>query len=340
MWADNETDIDLLGFDFLVDGLIVALTEPRLLPLTVGVLGDWGSGKSSLMRIVRQELESIGRPDDPDRRRYVCVQFSPWQYEDYDDVKVALMSAVLDRLQPEIKPEDESRVSGLRQFVQGLRRRTRWLGRAAMKTVPAGATFAAHALDPTTDPTTRGLVQAGATAAAAEGERLFAEPSTAKDGPTSRDSRRRHPPVTAQTFAVARNPEVGSRLPYLLRLPLAGGQLVLKARESWPRTAKVYCHRVDGGWPDGVEVLEKVPVRVCERRGVAIDLVLDRDREHRSQLVFTTVRCAGKQARTARRLSRAGDYAVETDDARGPVASRAAIGASGLTVSGGSPRRC
>jgi len=59
MWADNETEVDLLGFDFLVDTLFVALTEPRLLPLTVGLLGDWGSGKSSLMRITRQELLKI-----------------------------------------------------------------------------------------------------------------------------------------------------------------------------------------------------------------------------------------------------------------------------------------
>jgi hypothetical protein len=95
--------------------------------------------------------------------------------------------------------------------------------------------------------------------------------------------------VRTQAFVVARNPEAGSRLPYLLRLPLADGPLVLKARESWPRTAKVYCHRVDGGWPDDAEVLEEVPVRVCERRGVAIDLVLDRAREQRSQFVFTTV---------------------------------------------------
>ena len=43
--------------------------------------------------------------------------------------------------------------------------------------------------------------------------------------------------MTARSFVVARNPEAGSRLPYLLRLPLAGGPLVLKARESWPRTA-------------------------------------------------------------------------------------------------------
>lgn len=59
MWADNEADLDLLGFDFLVDELVVALTEPRLLPVTIGVLGDWGSGKSSLMQIASQELNDL-----------------------------------------------------------------------------------------------------------------------------------------------------------------------------------------------------------------------------------------------------------------------------------------
>lgn len=43
----------------------------------------------------------------------------------------------------------------------------------------------------------------------------------------------------AKTFLVARNPEPDSTLPYLIRLPLGGGQLVLKARETWPRTAAV-----------------------------------------------------------------------------------------------------
>jgi hypothetical protein len=92
--------------------------------------------------------------------------------------------------------------------------------------------------------------------------------------------------VTAPTFVVARNPEPNSRLPYLLRLPLASGPLVLKVRERWPRTARVYCHRAES-WPEDAEILEEVPVRVCKRNGVAIDLVLDRAREYRSQLVFT-----------------------------------------------------
>ena len=91
-------------------------------------------------------------------------------------------------------------------------------------------------------------------------------------------------------FRVARNPETESSLPYVISVPLSAGELVLKAKDVWPRTAKVYCHRAEDGWPQDAEVLQEVPVRSCVRRGVAVDLVLDRARENRSQIVFTTLR--------------------------------------------------
>lgn len=94
-------------------------------------------------------------------------------------------------------------------------------------------------------------------------------------------------PVAAAdpTFLVARNPDPDSSLSYLLRLPLEGG-IELKAREPWPTTARVYCHPLEQ-WPADAELLEEVAVRRCERRGRAIDLVLDRARNNRSQFVFT-----------------------------------------------------
>ncbi len=91
------------------------------------------------------------------------------------------------------------------------------------------------------------------------------------------------------TFVVARNPDPHSTLPYLLRIPLEGG-IALKAREPWPRSARVYCHPLEEPWPEGAEVVEEVPVRVCRRRGPAVDLVLDRARNNRAQFVFTRVR--------------------------------------------------
>jgi hypothetical protein len=90
-------------------------------------------------------------------------------------------------------------------------------------------------------------------------------------------------------LVIARNPDEASTLPYLLRLPLGPDGVVLKVRDTWPRTAKVYCHPADS-WPDDPEIVERVPVRSCVRRGAAIDLVLDRGRENRSQIVFTRAR--------------------------------------------------
>ena len=89
---------------------------------------------------------------------------------------------------------------------------------------------------------------------------------------------------------IARNPEPDSRLPYLLRLPLDDG-LVFRTAGTWPRTKALYCYPVGlDEWPAKPEIVERVPVRSCRRRGGAIDLVLDRSRENRSQLVFTIAR--------------------------------------------------
>ncbi len=97
-----------------------------------------------------------------------------------------------------------------------------------------------------------------------------------------------------EDFVIARNPEPDSTLPFLLRIPLDGG-ILLKAKDTWPRTAKIYCHRFFDPWPDDAEVIERIGVRSCVRRGAAIDLVLDRGRENRSQFVITTIR-GGRQA--------------------------------------------
>ncbi|HKG50204.1 MAG TPA: histone-like nucleoid-structuring protein Lsr2 [Actinomycetales bacterium] len=89
---------------------------------------------------------------------------------------------------------------------------------------------------------------------------------------------------------IARNPDPGSSLPYLLRLPLGNG-LVFRTKGTWPQTNALYCHPVSlEDWPDDPDVVERVQLRACTRRGAAIDVVADRGREQRSQVVFTRAR--------------------------------------------------
>ena len=94
----------------------------------------------------------------------------------------------------------------------------------------------------------------------------------------------------AWELGLMNNHDPDSTLPYLVRLPLNDG-LVFRTSGTWPRTKALYCHPVGlGEWPDEPEVVERTRVRSCVRRGAAIDLVLERGRENRSQVVFTTAR--------------------------------------------------
>jgi predicted KAP-like P-loop ATPase len=90
MWADNETTTDLLNVSDLVQVVVETIRNERLLPLTIGVYGGWGSGKSSLVGMVRDELVK--------EEGVVCVTFNGWLFESYEDAKSALMSTILDEI--------------------------------------------------------------------------------------------------------------------------------------------------------------------------------------------------------------------------------------------------
>jgi hypothetical protein len=89
---------------------------------------------------------------------------------------------------------------------------------------------------------------------------------------------------------IATNPDSGSTLAYLLRVPLGDG-MVLRTSGTWPRTKALYCYPVPADeWPADADIIERVPLRSCTRRGAAVEIVADRARENRSQLVFTSAR--------------------------------------------------
>lgn len=90
---------------------------------------------------------------------------------------------------------------------------------------------------------------------------------------------------------IAANPDPDSKLPYLLRLPQPGGDLVFRTSGTWPRVKALYCHPMTlADWPPDAEIVERLPLRSCQRRGGAIDVIVDRARENRSQVVFTRAR--------------------------------------------------
>jgi len=105
----------------------------------------------------------------------------------------------------------------------------------------------------------------------------------------------RYRALYANPFLIARNPDPDSTLPFLLRLPVEPTGLVLRARDTWPRTARSTAIGPGDFWSDELEIVQEVEVKSCTRRGVAIDLVLARGKENRSQFIFTRLK-GGREA--------------------------------------------
>lgn len=115
MWADNETTTDLLNVGDLVQVVADTIRTERLLPLTIGIYGGWGSGKSSLVKMVRKEVE--------DDEGVVCVTFNGWLFENYEDAKSALMGTILDEIRSRrtLSPKARDLVSRLSARVDWFR---------------------------------------------------------------------------------------------------------------------------------------------------------------------------------------------------------------------------
>jgi len=90
MWSDNETSIDYLNYVEVSEIICDMVTDSTLLPLSVGVYGGWGAGKSSVLQLVRRALES--------RNDTIVIEFDAWLYQGFDEAKSAMMTVIASEL--------------------------------------------------------------------------------------------------------------------------------------------------------------------------------------------------------------------------------------------------
>jgi pantothenate kinase-related protein Tda10 len=57
--SDSPQTIDRLGFKPMADILVEVIRQTQP-PFTIGVFGEWGSGKTTLMTLVQRELQRSG----------------------------------------------------------------------------------------------------------------------------------------------------------------------------------------------------------------------------------------------------------------------------------------
>ncbi|SDL47268.1 Predicted P-loop ATPase, KAP-like [Janthinobacterium sp. OK676] len=129
MWTDIETKTDLLNFRVVADTAAQLIRDAGGQPLSIGVSGNWGVGKSSLVKMIGESLKT---PLEQ-QHKYVFLEFNAWLYQGYDDARMALLQAVSDKLSDEAKQNDTI-LGKIRKFAK----RIKWL-RVGTLVAPAAA---------------------------------------------------------------------------------------------------------------------------------------------------------------------------------------------------------
>lgn len=126
--SDNETKLDLLNNQAIAKTILSIIKDSNE-SVSIGVHGDWGAGKSSILLMVENflnpesnneksdDLEELDLDDwdleDPEGAvdeesdvpvtGIITIRFNSWQYQGFEDAKIALMSAIVKALQKEAK---------------------------------------------------------------------------------------------------------------------------------------------------------------------------------------------------------------------------------------------
>ena len=100
MWSDVESSEDYLNFGEVSDLAVDILSTKNMLPISIGIFGNWGAGKSSLLKLIETKLEC-------DEQDYIVINFDAWLYQGFDDARAALLEVIAIRLVEEAEGDED-----------------------------------------------------------------------------------------------------------------------------------------------------------------------------------------------------------------------------------------
>lgn len=146
LWSDEPSAVDLLAFAAVADTVVDAVLDDALDPVALGISGAWGSGKTTVLRLVESTLSA---PPDGDDGVVLAIPTDPWRYDPTVGAKESLISAVLDALEAEIVKTRGPAADAL-GLVKRLARRVDW-SKALKVAAKASLAFQLPSLDELTE---------------------------------------------------------------------------------------------------------------------------------------------------------------------------------------------
>lgn len=109
--TDNETKVDLLNNEAIAATIIGLLRERPDRPVTIGVHGDWGAGKSSVLEMIEAGFK--------DEQKVLCLKFNGWRFQGFEDAKIALIEGIVSGLLAK-RPALQKAKGALRDVVKSI----------------------------------------------------------------------------------------------------------------------------------------------------------------------------------------------------------------------------
>ena len=111
---DHETAVDFLNYEAISRTVVKLLKDNRQQALTIGIHGDWGAGKSSVLKMIESEIEQDSE--------VACLWFNGWAFQGFDDAKIVLIEATISEL-----CRQRSTIGKVKELGVQLIRRVDWL---------------------------------------------------------------------------------------------------------------------------------------------------------------------------------------------------------------------
>jgi len=137
---DEPSEIDLLSFDAVAGTVVEAMLDERLDPIALGLSGSWGSGKTSVLRLIAKQLQ----PDEGEQKSRLVIETDPWRYDPQFGTKESLIGEILSAIESEI-PED-STGDKAKSLLSRLSRRVDW-GKALQVAAKSAITVSLPSID-------------------------------------------------------------------------------------------------------------------------------------------------------------------------------------------------
>lgn len=124
LWSDEPSPVDLLAFGAVAETAVEAVLDDALDPIALGISGPWGSGKSTVLKLIETELASRGVVGED--KQILVVETDPWRYDPDVGAKATLILEVLNALTTEL--EERGGVPGeVESALKKLVKRVNWV---------------------------------------------------------------------------------------------------------------------------------------------------------------------------------------------------------------------